>query len=155
MYPHKLAQNLKEILIRQQKHHLIYVRDSRISWGISMTTLAESSIVRLEWLDWPPEPSGMVNVWGLLSAAEAAHFVSNKLFSGRRQIGQVDCFSNHTSMQERWKLWWHAGITRSTCLSSYSPKHIEHLLMQNNIGVSTCYYNITSCNLYLLILGME
>lgn len=66
-------------------------------------------------------PCPKLNVTGLTC------FVSEEFCNGRRHTGQVDCFLSHISMQERWKLWPHFGMMRSTSLSLYSAKHITHL----------------------------
>lgn len=71
------------------------------------------------------ELSGWPNNWGRLRAGEALAFPPGKS-NEIRHIGQVVCFSNHISIQERWKLCRHVGIIRRISFSSYSPKHMEH-----------------------------
>lgn len=123
-----------------------YVLASRFSpWETPMITELDSWISWLfalpserrwpgsnHWLDWSLEPSALPTVWWAPNNGDAAYFASKASLSGNRQIGQVACFCSHTSMQARWKLWRHDGIIRSTSFSSYSPKHIEHLLQQND-----------------------
>lgn len=86
------------------------------------------------WLAWWLETSCLFTTWNV------AHFASIKSFNDNRQIGQVDCLCNHTSMQERWKLWPQVGIIRRISPSWYSPKHIVHWAPSQEWKVSLLYW---------------
>lgn len=113
-----------------------------ISCWISMTTSTVSCeagllslppvrsrwIGSIQWGDRLTELSGWLNSWGRLRTGDSAGFPLGRSFNEIRHIGQVVCFCNHTSIQERWKLWRHLGMMRRISFSLYSPKHMEHLL---------------------------
>lgn len=93
----------------------------------------------IQWGDRMTELSGWPNNWGGLRAGEAIVFPPGKS-NEIRHIGQVVCFCNHISIQERWKLWRHVGMMRRTSLSLYSPRHMEHWASSFEWKASELYF---------------
>jgi hypothetical protein len=105
--------------------------------GLSLPPVRSRWIGSIQWGDRLTELSGWLSNRGGLRAGESAAFApgnSNEI----RQIGQVVCFCNHVSIQERWKLCLHVGMIRRISFSLYSPKHMEHL-WEKRIKQDTCY----------------
>jgi hypothetical protein len=128
------------------------ITPQRCSCWSSMTTSSDSCeaglfsrppvrsrwIGSIQWGDRLTELSGWPSNRGGLGAGEAVAFPPGNS-SEIRQIGQVVCFCNHVSIQERWKLCLHVGMIRRISFSLYSPKHMEHLLKKRNKKQETCY----------------
>lgn len=66
------------------------------------------------------------HTWGLLHEGVIAAFLLGSSFNETRHIGQVVCFCNHKSKQERWKLCRHVGMILRSSFSVYSLRHMEH-----------------------------